>query len=93
MTAEKLPEMIERVRNTLLISLRPAISHDRLAEERCASAAREVIRALQAPTDEMLRAMNEAVFVRHEPPEGVYHAAISAALGERPSPGTARSLE
>ena len=93
MKADKLPEMIERVRNTLMISLRPAISHDRRAAERCARAAREVIRALQTPTDEMLRAMNEAVFVRHEPPEGVYHAAISAALGESPSPVTARSLE
>ncbi|HKO08314.1 MAG TPA: hypothetical protein VJ487_11420 [Alphaproteobacteria bacterium] len=46
---------------------------------------------MQAPTDDMLRAMNEAVFVRHEPPEGVYHAAISAALGEGPSPVTATS--
>jgi hypothetical protein len=82
MSEDRLPEMIERVRNTLLVSLRPVISHDRLAEEKCASAAREVIRALQTPNDEMLRAMNEAVFVRHEPPEAAYHAAISAALGE-----------
>ncbi len=88
MKPDKLPEMIERVRNTLMISLRPLISHDRRAAERCARAAREVIRALQTPTDDMLRAMNEAVFVRHEPPEGVYHAAISAALGEGPSPVT-----
>ena len=82
MSDDRLPEMIERVRNTLLVSLRAVISHDRLADEKCASAARDVIRVLQTPNDDMLRAMNEAIFVRHEPPEGAYQAAISAALGE-----------
>ncbi|MFI4988537.1 MAG: hypothetical protein ACHQF3_13950 [Alphaproteobacteria bacterium] len=82
MRDDPLPEMVERIRNALLLSLRSVIAHDSLAREKCENAAREVIRVMQSPNDDMLRAMNEAVYLRHEPPEGVYHAAVSAALGK-----------
>ncbi len=78
----KLPEMVERVRNALLVSLRSAVSHDPSAEAACAQAARAAILALKTPSDDMLQAMNDAVYRHHEPPEGAYSAAISAALGE-----------
>jgi hypothetical protein len=92
MTNDELPEMVERIRNILLVTLRPliAIANERAAREACALAAHEVLNVMTAPNDAMIHAMNIAAFVDHEFPEDTYKAAIAAALGRPARPATSR---